>query len=386
MVERRVGNVLSRYHEEGILSSKLVESQDRAFSIPIKYIEYSNDLTVGQVLADVERRMEEGLEDLERVGTIADYIKGIAKAFARGTPFENKVTLNEQPKRDHLNIVVIDRDPLRLAPRFEESACSYIGYFNTIVCNGRRISSILGTLDEIDTNHSVVIAIFENDSADNFRVNFLDNIDVLKRLLKQNFLTWLIGHEIGHAILHKPWVVDRRRSLHFDLTYDRREQEADAFVAKLALNDPSLGANFGTILLEFIEHRFRSEYAERTGTSIDIRPLDGEPLEPLEFDTYRYEIPLVLRAVRIMRELLAQDEHVLERAHYSAVKGRFAFVHSLKFEDYVKFLESRIQLRERIGAELVPYVAFTLLLSGAIYALIWIWRKQATKTDVGSES
>lgn len=338
-----------KYQREGLLNSPLLQLNKWKFTIPHYYVEIRGERTFGEVTADVRDIMAERgqlIADLADTVSFSEFVTHIAHAFLRGSRLEGKSTINSVPEEDHLNIVFLERDPGMVSSFFDHATCTYLGEMNLIVCNAGRIASLLDKLSGINENYSVAMSVFDKGNADSFTVNFATNLDVLQQYLQQNLLTWIIGHEIGHALLHNDWVEEKRLGLHFSVQYNDMEREADAFVSQIVLSDVPIGANFSTMLLEYIEHEFREEHFRQRGEYSNIDPANNLPPEPLIFDASSGDPPpLVLRAVRVMRELLVADPAVLDRAHYTEIGGFISYVHSIKpTHEYVNFLESRMKI------------------------------------------
>jgi len=88
-------------------------------------------------------------EDIETELRFIPLVKAIAEDFVRGTPFEEKVTVNQQPLEDHVNIYFLREDPEHLTPRFRENCC-YIGYQNAILCDANFIASVFNSLERFE--------------------------------------------------------------------------------------------------------------------------------------------------------------------------------------------------------------------------------------------
>jgi len=146
----------------------------------------------------------------------------------------------------------------------------------------------------------------------------LANLDVLRRLLKENLLIWFIGHEIGHAVRDRDWILSHDTPLHFNGIYDDRENGADAFVAEVVLKDQRLGANFATLLLEFINQQFNQDYKAEYHQAPNLVPGTKEP--PLVVRTSRFSRPLLLRGIQVMVQVLKRDSSAMDRADYTVIQ------------------------------------------------------------------
>jgi hypothetical protein len=129
---------------------------------------------------------------------------------------------------------------------------------------------------------SVGLAYCDGECPDSYRMDLRGNLNDLKALMRQNFMVWLIGHEIGHAIRHRDWAVSNATPLHFDLSYDWREAEADNFVGEAISKLPPPEAAFAPLLLEYADQEFVRLYNERQGHLEVPIPALEEPAAPLE--------------------------------------------------------------------------------------------------------
>jgi hypothetical protein len=146
---------------------------------------------------------------------------------------------------------------------------------------------------------------------------------------------------VGHAVLHRDWALRRSEPLHFDLLDDEREMEADLFVAEQLAQSPTLQVSFAPLLLEYVEHEFRSLYRAATGNDAEIDSRSGTPTEPLKLP-FHDDSALLLRAFHILNATVARDPAALTRIQFRPIGGRFGFVQSLKQPDYVSFIGTRL--------------------------------------------
>jgi hypothetical protein len=149
------------------------------------------------------------------------YAEGIEREsaiYVQGTQYEGRINARQPPIPDHLNIYVLGSDPLRRF-RAVRCNCAYIGH-RIVICDKRFLDTFAASL----------------------RYSQTDSIPVLKRVneaLSHVLFSWILGHEIGHAVLHdadgrftisakwgQHWIGNDTTSL-----WQAREQEADEFVA-----------------------------------------------------------------------------------------------------------------------------------------------------------
>ena len=138
--------------------------------------------------------------------------------------------------------------------------------------------------------------------------------------MRRDLVEWLIGHEAAHAVLHSA-LVRRHRPLHFSGISSPVEYQADAFVANMASGLAPIAVRFKVMLGEFIQQEYRRTYRrvhpEDSGTSSGrILPL----IDRLEVRSEAYEMPLLVRALRLMTVLSERQAEEDGVANYG-VKG-----------------------------------------------------------------
>jgi hypothetical protein len=309
------------------------------FLVPRQVFDINKGFTFEELLAKLSANFEKSPEDLTVKLTFQEFIHWLGVAFVGVDSSYKHVSVNSPPKLETLTILLVDSARFPLPPALNVSTCAYIGTGDVILCDTARIQQALQRIDSYAEDENVVLAWFDGAVSEGFRVNFRANLDDLKALLRQNFLTWLIGHEIGHAIRHRNWVASSGQPLHFDAAYDKREQEADLFVTERLSNEPALRASFAPLLLEFVEQDFRRIIAER----LNLKPSDNElrTMTPVSV-SFDKDTALFFRALNMLVTLLKTDIDALERAQIRPVGGHFGFVHSLKSPDYVTLLRSKV--------------------------------------------
>lgn len=106
-----------------------------------------------------------------------DKVKDIATTYTKGTDYEGRLNINRPPLRDYLNLYVFYYS--RALPSYLKYNCTTSWKEQIILCDEALLDSILETMPVV------------YDQGDGVQYPFLMN--------------WVIGHEIGHAVLkHDP--------------------------------------------------------------------------------------------------------------------------------------------------------------------------------------
>ena len=241
------------------------------------------------------------------------YIRYIASAFVRDTPFEGKLNINSPPEIGHINIYFLREDSESLSNKFENN-CTFIGYYRAILCDAHFFESIFQEIDQINEVYDIAFINLDEEggpptierpdmSSDN------ENTAMIRALMKANILTWVLGHEIGHAILHYELVTGGEKSFHFDLGYDTEEEEADTFVAEQSAVTDERAAELLTFLAEFIHQEFRREFIRKHQDNAEsyrdaLKEVDFPLKNKIRVAQGRFSVPLLLRALYVVKALL----------------------------------------------------------------------------------
>ncbi len=369
--ELHVRQQIETFKSQGALElpTTLENSQ---FMIPQKSFYYGGGFTYGQLRQAIADQVREGIDHLERSASFLPYAKYIAEAFVKDTRFHGRVTVNQTPIPGYLNLYFVKRVGAVNASGRDAPQCSYIGFDDAIFCDSDSIAASFSQIDKVPANESVVIAVLDPDQK--LHMNMLANLDVLRRLLKENLLIWVIGHEVGHAINDHEWILNHDAPLHFDGNYNNREERADSFAAGVVLRNNQLGANFTTLLLEFITQSFEQEYRLQYSRAPDF--MRGAKNIPLKIRTSRYSRPMLLRSVQVMEQVLKLDSTALDKADYAVINGRLAYIHSIQFPDRVAQIRSYIVVQgepNRSGLAVPVALGAFLVVIGS---LIWLIRTE----------
>lgn len=341
---RQLRDTVASYQLRGLLNHPFLSDPALTFRRSRATLDYSGQKTIAQVKAELKlqkAQLEVKRDDVEQALSFHDYVGATAASMTRRSTFQGRVTVNQVPRHGHLNLVFLRADPDHLFKGFEVNLCAYVG-MNTILCNANKVAYALREFEGTAENLTTAIAISASDGS--LTVSALHNLDVFRQLLKQNFLNWLLGHEIGHAVLHSKEINADLNALHFDLVYDGREKEADLFVIRAVGMDSAMEAAFAVILLEYIAQKFHDVYIRQYGTAPLIFPAMKTPKESIVLDSSQLDMRLLVRALRVMDEALMQNPKALEQATYSVIDGQLAYVGSYKAVDYYRFIHSRIRI------------------------------------------
>lgn len=381
--ENRFLQTIEKYKQMGLLENDLMNDGTLRYRLSLATLDYSEEKTFAVVKSELKKQQALMLrepDNVERLLSFKEYVTALASRMAANSVFNGRVTVNEIPQKNHLNILFLSSDPDNLLTGFEDISCAFTGTSNVVLCNSKTVSRTLDDFDRASENFSTAIATIDSDGS--LTINSLANGAILKQLLKQNFLTWLLGHEIGHVILHGNKVNSDSRPLHFDFVYDDKEREADAFVVHAVRADNTLQAAFPVILLEFIEQRYHKIYQEQYGSSAMVFPARNSPAEQISITATSYSMPLLVRAMRLMDQSIHDNPKALNQATYSVIDGKLAYVGSYKFTDYYEFLKTRVHILEKPSIQ-SSRVALYFLIFGVVIALALLAYSQLRRMGHG---
>jgi hypothetical protein len=151
---------------------------------------------------------------------IAERFTSTISPFLQGTKFEGKLNSAQPPKDGYMNIYFAT---LSLPGRLSSIACNcaYIGS-SIIICDNRFLASFTSAVNF--TRDS-----FYGENAGEIWDQETRIFSQVNERLARVLLSWLIGHEIGHAVLHDTVNFQRRHVI-----TEPKELEADAFFIEKA--------------------------------------------------------------------------------------------------------------------------------------------------------
>jgi hypothetical protein len=209
----------------------------------------------------IDQTIASYLSDREIDVNYAEEIERESTPFVRGTLYEGNINTRHVPVPNNLNIYVLKADPLR---RFRNVRCNcaYIGH-RIIVCDKRFLDTFAASLrySQAQTDSIPVLA----------RVN-----ETFTHVL----FSWILGHEIGHAVLHDSdgqFTIKARQGK--TSLWQRREREADEFAADRMTPTEVRRSTFTLINMVFqVYHR---AYLEQHPADGHVKRVWSRPLEAI---------------------------------------------------------------------------------------------------------
>jgi len=251
------------------------------------------------------QRLSPDQSGVRNVG-LEEYTGVVADLLLKGTDFQGKFALNDSPDEGRVNLYIVSCDLSDIIPGFKSSSCTYIGFFNAIVCRSAYFKEKFFEIDRTDRIYALTVLRVDS----NVEIGPDSALALEKAIsaLKQGIFTWIIGHEIGHAVLHRSYVSSSGNNLHWSYSYTTHEQEADRYVASKIAETPQLLTNTGVHVTigEIIEQEYRKELKQiHPDMSEEVTHTRFMPsVIPMTLHPLPGEIPLLLRAIKMRRALL----------------------------------------------------------------------------------
>jgi len=295
--EERIAGILRSYLEDSdIVDNSLGEGETHGMPQYI-FIEPGTDY-LSKLRADIK-----ALKPPELVSG-QQFLDRACLELTKGTRFDGKIQINRPPQRDTVNIYVLRRDPKGITQTFHGN-CTYIGWMNAIVCDAAFLRRMLAEIDAYTEFYDLSWFIDAQGPIDANRTT-PEMQDEIRRQLKACFLLWIIGHEIGHAVLHYDYVTGRSKPIHLhDAGFLQREQEADRFVAESFARHQDWASWFWLALSEIFQHEYRKHMPPDSLNSSDNPNPRLAAQEYLSIQTSTYDLPLVVRCIRMLCQMVA---------------------------------------------------------------------------------
>lgn len=364
----RFADTIAAYRHGGLFADDLAQQR---VPLPLRVIQ-TGRRGWGAILEEIRSAARRDLGELETLVSVPEFIAYVGKTFVSDSRLNGHVAVNEDPCDGYLNVYLLRSDPRHLSPRFQKN-CAYIGTFDAVICDATWLKEELAALDRIDEVHEVFVMdfVFEEGYVARTNMTLEENKALVRAYLKANFLTWLIGHEAAHAVLHSA-LVRRRHPLHFDGVSSPVEYEADAFVANMVSDLAPIAVRFKVMLGEFIQQEYRRTYRrlhpEDPGAASDrALPLIGR----LEVQADAYQVPLLVRALHLMTVLSdRQSEEGDGVANYGVKDGRVLIVDAYHGPTAYAPVASSVVLVRRDRGIVVGWILLGTVGCGALLLLV----------------
>jgi hypothetical protein len=169
------------------------------------------------VRSDVAACISRGCFDTEA----ASGLREIIAPFILGTRVEGKLNTTAEPLEEFLNVYVAKSKP---PGRLESLSCNcgYIGD-STIICDQKFLSTFESTVN-------FTMNSFYGKDAKQIWDQQKNVMAQVNKRIAHVMESWLLGHEVGHAILHSATSLDRPRAY-----TEKQELEADSYFLDRAL-------------------------------------------------------------------------------------------------------------------------------------------------------
>lgn len=242
---------------------------------------------------------------------LAPYVWSIASRWVRNNQWAGRVRVNAPPRKDGLNIFIVQRKFLNANGFTDLEAvcpCEYLVGTNSIVCIDDALKRAVTSLDRFTE---------ERDSKDKDRD---EAIQMIRRQHRTFMSEWIIAHELGHLVLNHTFA-DLRRS--WDLANQHvgldAEREADLFyVSSLQhQNFSQFASNMGLSQLMTAQYaqELEAKYGKEKLRSGEIVVFAANVPVELKISPFEHP-PMLLRALNLYKSLLFRYPGMVDSSGY----------------------------------------------------------------------
>ena len=267
---------------------------------PEEPVHYSPAEGVVESFRESERRG--GVDVLEFDGL--EFVEWLASVLLEESAFDGRVRVNQPPAAASVNVYFLKGDPERLAGPGFYNNCTMIGFASAILCDAELIKSLVDNISAYSSFYDLLIIDISEPEPSVASVD----LQLGRELVLQAVVVWLIGHELGHALLHADVAKQGNAGFLFEGVNSPEERDADMYAVEAVVAHPGLASLFGTALGEFGQQEFRRHFRRKRDLTkqelSEIRLNDFPLYNQLDLDYGRYSVPLLPRALALLDRLV----------------------------------------------------------------------------------
>jgi hypothetical protein len=217
----------------------------------------------------------------------------VLKFLTVGTPFDNQWQVNQPVKANYLNVFLLrsglrtdSNRPIELKPYF--GSCAYLGEANIVLCDTDFLKTFL-----------------EKRDIRNYLRGRPDE-DAQWERYQDSFLTWVLGHELGHIVRgHSAahFGEDSFEQLVNSTSLDQRQEvDADAFLVDHVVADKDQTLNLTVMLIDVLNAEIRSKVGNDLPQGAGII-FDYNDKKVVRYMTLRRHPEFVVRVTRMLQQI-----------------------------------------------------------------------------------
>lgn len=232
--------------------------------LPIVLLDVNDTDSVDEKIAESRgREIEEVTSDV--------FLEVMMRELVDQTPFSGKLNFHGEYSADKINLYFLDQKNIdEFAPGIE--ICSYIPPKPLIVCNGEKIKAFSDNLVSHDRFFKIALVVVKDGQRRLLEKSEMSETEIatINTYLSVGLVTWIVAHELGHAVLHSDSTKTR---LFFNSTVGGEiEREADEYAADLILKTEFAVNNALYSIDELVEAHFYEIVESRSSKLIRVLP------------------------------------------------------------------------------------------------------------------